>query len=286
MNMPSTRTLFKLPLAALFFTSGVGHFLLTPTFLRMMPPELPWHRPLVYLSGAIELVLAALLFFPRWERFAAWGLIATLVAVFPANLHMYRTAGTAAAVLPSVTPRMAAARLPLQAVLIAWAYFLAVTAGATTAPLETAANVDLSRYMGDWYELAHMPNYPQRGCTDTVVRYTLNESGGFDLANACWKGDKHKLYSGVARRVESGSSAKFRVKFFLFLGGDYWITQLDPEYRWAVVGAPKRDQLWVIGREPAMDESLYQRLLARAREQGFDTSKLERTKLTGKPPKF
>ena len=116
------RRLSKLPIGFLFLASGVCHFAYTDTFQRMMPPELPWHRELVLISGAVEIALAVLFFSPRHERPAAWGLIATLIAVFPANLQMYRTAGTPAAVMPDVTPFWAAVRLPLQAVLIAWIY--------------------------------------------------------------------------------------------------------------------------------------------------------------------
>lgn len=120
MNM--ARLLTKIPLVLLFLVSGAGHFLFTDAYMRMMPPELPWHRELVLLSGAVEIVLAILLLSPRHERLAAWGLIAVLAAIFPANLHMYRTAGTPDAVLPGVSPFWAAVRLPFQAVLMAWAY--------------------------------------------------------------------------------------------------------------------------------------------------------------------
>ncbi len=116
------RYLTKLPLGLLFLSSGTGHFVYTDTFMRMMPPELPWHRELVLVSGAVEITLAVLFFSPRHERLAAWGLIATLAAIFPANVHMFRTADTPAAVLPDVTPFWTAVRLPLQAILIVWIY--------------------------------------------------------------------------------------------------------------------------------------------------------------------
>ena len=124
------------PLALLFLASGVGHFAKTALYLKMMPPWLPAPRPLVLLSGAVELVLAVLLFSPRHERAAAWGLFATLIAIFPANIQMYLTAGTAASPFPDLTPAWAAARLPFQAVLLAWAYALArpKDPGAPTAP--------------------------------------------------------------------------------------------------------------------------------------------------------
>lgn len=83
-----------------------------------MPPYLPAHLALVYLSGAAEVVLGLLLWSPALRPWAAWGLIALLVAVFPANVYMYQQGGAAFG-LPAWAP---AARLPLQALLIAWAY--------------------------------------------------------------------------------------------------------------------------------------------------------------------
>ncbi len=162
------------------------------------------------------------------------------------------------------------------------AAFLALPASAAP-PLSVAASVDLPRYMGTWHEIAHIPNSPQKGCTDTTVHYRLDDSGGFDLVNSCWKNGKHKPYRGTARRVDPASAAKFRVKFYVFFGGDYWITDLDPEYRWAVVGAPDRRQLWIISREKTLDEAVYQGILTRARAAGFDTRKLVRTLVTNAP---
>ncbi len=113
------------PLGLLFITSGVGHFVKTALYMKMMPPWLPAPRGLVLLSGAVEITLAVLLFSPRHERAAAWGLLATLIAIFPANVQMYLTAGTPASPFPGLSPFWAAVRLPLQALLLAWAYALA-----------------------------------------------------------------------------------------------------------------------------------------------------------------
>lgn len=143
-------------------------------------------------------------------------------------------------------------------------------------------SVDLARYMGTWYELSHIANFPQRGCTDTIVHYRLAPDGGFELLNTCWKGGKYKPYHGWAKPWEKGAIAKFRVKFFAIFGGDYWIIDLDPDYRWAAVGDSKRSQLWIISRTQTLDEKIYAGLLERARAQGYDVSKLERTVLTGK----
>jgi uncharacterized membrane protein len=103
--------------AALFVVAGAGHLVATDAFARIMPPYLPLHRPLVIVSGIIEIALGILLLVARTSRIAAWGLIALLVAVFPANIQLFRHQE----LLP-LPPLVHLLRLPLQAVLILWAY--------------------------------------------------------------------------------------------------------------------------------------------------------------------
>ena len=102
-----------------FIAAGANHFVNTPFYVSIMPPYLPWPVALVYISGVAEIGLGGLLLFERWSRLAAWGLIALLIAVFPANVHMalhpelYQWASSLGLWL----------RLPLQGALIAWAYW-------------------------------------------------------------------------------------------------------------------------------------------------------------------
>jgi uncharacterized membrane protein len=102
----------------LFVLAGLNHFLRPSIYVAIMPPYLPSHLALVYISGVAEVVFGALLLPRRSAALAAWGLIALLVAVFPANLHMamhpelYR----------SLPPLSLWLRLPVQALLIAWAW--------------------------------------------------------------------------------------------------------------------------------------------------------------------
>jgi uncharacterized membrane protein len=103
--------------AALFVVGGVGHFVATDVYMKIMPPYLPYHRPLVLLSGVFEVVLGLLLMLPATSRLAAWALIALLVAVFPANVFMYQHPER----FP-LPPTLLLLRLPLQGVLILWAY--------------------------------------------------------------------------------------------------------------------------------------------------------------------
>ncbi|MBC7896564.1 MAG: DoxX family membrane protein [Cytophagaceae bacterium] len=104
-----------------YVAAGLNHFVNPEFYLAIMPPYLPWHGPLVFLSGAAEVALGALLCIPRTTRLAGWGLIVMLLAIFPANLHMALHAEQFPQ-LPSIALWL---RLPIQAILIAWAYHYA-----------------------------------------------------------------------------------------------------------------------------------------------------------------
>ena len=117
--MPTVRSVSRIVLGLAFLAAGANHFWHPDFYVAIMPPYIPWHRPLVFLSGAAEMGLGALIFVPRWSRPAAWGLIALLIAVFPANLHMALHTD----LFSWASPAALWLRLPLQAALIAWAYW-------------------------------------------------------------------------------------------------------------------------------------------------------------------
>ena len=105
-------------LAILMVFAGVMHFNSPNFFLRIMPAYLPLHLELVYLSGVVEIGLGICLLFPRFSRFAAWGIIALLIAVFPANIYVYQHQE----IVPA-SPTAHLLRLLFQGVLI-WMAFL------------------------------------------------------------------------------------------------------------------------------------------------------------------
>ena len=111
----------------LFILAGLNHFRSPDFYVHIMPPYLPWHLELVYVSGLFEVVLGALLLVPKTHWWSAWGLIALLVAVFPANLHMALNTDQ----YSTIPPFVLWLRLPLQAVLIAWTYWFTREAGLT-----------------------------------------------------------------------------------------------------------------------------------------------------------
>jgi uncharacterized membrane protein len=106
-------------LAALFYvTAGILHFVKPEPYLELMPPYIPWHEAMVQISGAFEILGGLGLLLPQTRRAAAWGLVALLIAVFPANLYMATNPVEAGAA--GVAPIIRWGRLPLQALLIWW----------------------------------------------------------------------------------------------------------------------------------------------------------------------
>jgi apolipoprotein D and lipocalin family protein len=161
---------------------------------------------------------------------------------------------------------------------------LAIGLQAEPPPLTVVPSVDLKRYAGTWYEIARYPNRFQRDCaSDTVATYTLRPDGKITVLNQCRTAEgKTKSARGTARLADAkGPNSKLKVTFFWPFSGDYWIVGLDPDYRWAVIGEPRRNYLWILSRDKQLPPETLARIEALAREKGFDTGKLIRTPQQG-----
>jgi len=149
--------------------------------------------------------------------------------------------------------------------------------------LQTATSVDLTRYQGTWYEIARLPAWFQKGCTQSKATYKLLESGDVAVRNECLTTTlKPKVAFGTASVKDKQTNAKLEVVFdnwfsrlFPFLTkGKYWILYLDAEYQTVIVGTPDRKYLWIMARTPQLEEQMYQQLVRRAQALGFETDRL------------
>ena len=145
--------------------------------------------------------------------------------------------------------------------------------------LEVVQSVDLTRYVGRWYEISRLPNSFQKKCADMVTaNYTMRADGKIEVINRCRKASgEYATAKGKAKIVDKKTNAKLKVTFFWPFYGDYWILDLGPNYEYAVVGEPGRKYLWILSRSPQMDEALYQELLQKMAGKGFNTEKMVRT---------
>lgn len=146
--------------------------------------------------------------------------------------------------------------------------------------LEVVANVDVERYMGKWYEIAKYPNSFQDGCYAVTAEYELRDNGTVSVLNTCREADGRTLKSqieGFATVADKSTNAKLTVYFFYPFGAPYWIIELDENYQYAVVGDPTRRFLWILSRTPALDPAIYEGILQRLPEKGYDPARLEPT---------
>jgi apolipoprotein D and lipocalin family protein len=159
-----------------------------------------------------------------------------------------------------------------------------VAAAGGSQPLQAVDNVDLTRYLGTWYAIASIPTWFERPCIQgTTATYTLLDNGKIEVVNRCYdKKGEMRTARGRAWVVDETTGAKLKVSFFSLFGlwlfpGDYWVIDLDSEYRYAVVGHPSRKYGWILSRTPSLDRTMLNGIIERLEEQGYDFSTFKMT---------
>lgn len=143
--------------------------------------------------------------------------------------------------------------------------------------LDVAPEVDLAQFQGKWHEIAHIPRPSQNDCSGTTATYTMQGDGKLKFVHECTLPNGGYFGSTANAKVSSeGTPAKLEVDFGGYIG-EYWILEVAADYRYAVVGHPSRDYLWVLSRTKAMDPKDLEVALDHARQQKFDTRRLQYT---------
>lgn len=147
---------------------------------------------------------------------------------------------------------------------------------------EAVSDIDLQRYTGLWYEIAHLPLFFQRMCVaDTTALYTSQADGRIAVRNRC-RDDKGELRQAEAEaRRTDPQRAELEVRFapgwlswLPMVWADYWVIALDEQYRWAMVGGADRKYLWILSRSPQLEPAVYSRLVEQARQMGYPVQDL------------
>jgi len=140
-------------------------------------------------------------------------------------------------------------------------------------------SVDVDRYMGLWYAVASIPTTFERACAQgTTAEYHLLADGRIEVTNTCYRRDGSPFTAtGRAWVPDPSEPAKLKVSFVRFSSrwlfpGDYWILELSPDYRYAVVGHPRRQYGWILSRSPQLPEETLEGIYERLEAQGYDRS--------------
>lgn len=164
-------------------------------------------------------------------------------------------------------------------------FFLAYVSVGAQAEIKTVPYVDLNRYVGDWYQISHIPMWFEGGnCSCARQRLTPSANGDFvEVFNSCNDGGPNgelRTISGKAYVDDRESNAKLTVDFNLPFTGTYWVIGLDAQYRYAVVTDQGGSSLYILSKTRKLADRLYQEAIATAARQ-LDTSKLVMTEQRG-----
>lgn len=145
--------------------------------------------------------------------------------------------------------------------------------------LVTVPHVDLKRYMGDWYVIANIPTFIERGAHNAVESYRLDADGTIAVTYTFRAG----AFDGPVKRYnprgfvrDDPSSAIWGMQFLWPIKADFRITYLADDYSQTIVSREKRDYVWIMARSPTITDADYQRLLAIVAAQGYDINQVQR----------
>lgn len=141
------------------------------------------------------------------------------------------------------------------------------------APIRTEASVDLERFMGNWYVIAHIPTFIDRDGHNQVEHYALNDDGSIATTfsfNADSFDGERKVYRPTGFVREGTGNAVWGMQFIWPIKAEYRIAHVDADYQIAIIARSKRDLVWLLARQPTLPEDVYQQWLARIEALGYE----------------
>jgi len=139
--------------------------------------------------------------------------------------------------------------------------------------LKKVDQVNLSKYLGIWYEIASFPSWFQKGCTNTTAEYKM-EQDHVQVKNSCDVNEKRK--TRLAKAFTTDVDNILKVQFYPLIKADYVIEFVDEKYNHAIVGSNNKKYLWILSRKKTINEDVYEELIDIAKKKGYDVSRLEK----------
>lgn len=156
---------------------------------------------------------------------------------------------------------------------------LILAACQSPAPMQTVDHVDLERFMGEWYVIANIPTFVEKGAHNAVESYRLDDDGSiattFTFRKDGYNGEL-KVHRPRGFVVDGTGNAVWGMQFVWPIKGDYRVIYLDENYSTTVIGREKRDYVWLMARQPELPDAEYRRAVETIRQAGYDTALLQR----------
>lgn len=138
----------------------------------------------------------------------------------------------------------------------------------------TVPTLDLQRFMGRWYEIARYEHRFEKGMTHVSATYSLGDNGQIKVLNEGIKEGKRKQIEGKAKQPDPQDPGKLKVSFFLWFYSDYYVLDIDEDYRYLLIGSSSDKYLWIMSREKSLPQETLDTLLEKLRARGYDTERL------------
>ncbi|MFR9503795.1 MAG: lipocalin family protein [Rikenellaceae bacterium] len=138
----------------------------------------------------------------------------------------------------------------------------------------TVEEFNLSRFLGEWYEIARFDSRFERNLVSVTANYTLNADGTIKVINRGYNTRKERWGESEGKAHTTDDAGRLRVSFFPMVYSDYNILMVGEDYQWALVGSSSSDYLWILSRSPEMQSSTLDHIITVAESRGYDTSKL------------
>jgi apolipoprotein D and lipocalin family protein len=137
-------------------------------------------------------------------------------------------------------------------------------------------NLDLTRFMASWYEIAGFPVRAQRHClSNTLVLYALGDKKNtFQVVTSCQIKDDNSDYWNASGKLGRLGDGRLRLRRWLIFQTRYWVIAAGPSYEWALVGNPNHHSLWILSKTAILSPEVLTQIEATATAAGFNTAKL------------
>lgn len=141
----------------------------------------------------------------------------------------------------------------------------------------TVNTFDLNKYLGTWYEIARFQHSFEKNLVGVTANYTLRDDGKVNVLNQGYKDSLTGLLKSARGKAKVIGTGRLKVSFFWFFYAEYNVLELDTlNYQWALIGSSNAKYLWILCRKPQMDANTYMQLVEKAKERGYDISKLHK----------